>query len=346
MRVRCAYIECGGIRVNLGHALRLGRVARKLTQAELGKLAGLSRQAVAEIESNTGRVSNFLALEKHVPISITGLPMGARRIGERLRLARLAKSLSLRIAAERAEIAVNTVREIEAGRGTLEPLHRLTSVVAPRAQARPVKNGSNKNGIAVVGWVADRVRRRADYYASPAPIVRLLLDHEPFDRSHPILEPAVGEARVIEKVLLERGFQVVCSDLHGQGEERRDFFDITEPHHTIITNPPFRLHREFIQHAKRIATHKFSFLLPLNYLTGAGRHADIWTDADFPLARVHVLNRGIDFLGSDPHAERFKASQIYCGWFTFERTHRGPPTLHWIDSNQLVERKGRDTSSD
>ncbi|WP_338505048.1 helix-turn-helix transcriptional regulator [Sphingomonas kaistensis] len=316
-------------------------MARKFTQTELGKLAGLSRQAVAEIEGNTGRVSNFLALEKHIPISVTGLPMGARRIGERLRLARISKSLSLRAAAERAEIAVNTVREIEAGRGTLGPLHRLASVLAPAARARAVSEGHNRRGIAVVGWSSERVRRRADHYVTPAPIVRLLLDHEVIDRAHPVLEPAVGEARIIERVLLERGYQVVCSDLHGRGDECRDFFDIHQQHHTVITNPPFRLHQEFIKHAKRIVANKFCFLLPLNYLVGAQRHSDIWSDPGFPLARVHVLTRGIDFVGTDPFADRFKPAQIYCGWFIFERQHRGPPTLHWMDSNPYVERIAR-----
>ncbi|WP_246167396.1 hypothetical protein [Sphingomonas piscis] len=180
-----------------------------------------------------------------------------------------------------------------------------------------------------------------DYYPSPAPVVRLLLDHEAFDRDVPILEPTVGHARVIERVLRERGFMnITCFDLHCEGDERRDFFEITEHYHTIITNPPFRLHREFIAHAKRVATHKIAMLLPLNYLTGAGRHEDIWTDSDFPLARVHVLNRGIDFIGSDPHADQFRSSQMYCCWYVFERQHRGPPTLHWINSHKHVERKG------
>jgi hypothetical protein len=247
--------------------------------------------------------------------------------------------MSLREVAERADIAVNTIREIEAGRGTMDRVHRLAGVVAPRAQAKALKNGSDRNGFVTVGWVADRNRHRADYYPSPAPIVRLLLDHEEFDKAQSVLEPTVGQARVIERILRERGFvDVTCFDLHGEGHERRDFFDIHEPYHTIITNPPFRLHREFIRHAKQIATHKIALLLPLNYLTGVGRHQDIWTDPEFPLARVYVMNRGIDFIGSDPHADAFRPSQMYCCWFTFERGHTGPPTLHWIDNNKHVER--------
>ena len=326
--------------MDIGGALRSGREHWKLTQSELGKLAGMSRQAVAEVEHNQGRVATFYRLQTHVPISFTGLPSGASSLGERLRLARERRKLSLRRVSARAEIAANTIREIEAGRGTLGAVRRLAYVVAPRAQAKPITTGTNRGGIRVVGLVADRPRKPADHYPSPAPIVRLLLDHEDFDTNQPVLEPAVGQDRIIERVLRERGFKdVTCFDLHGEGNERRDFFEVTEPFHTIITNPPFSLHREFIRHAKRVATHKFAFLLPLNYLTGVGRHEEIWADCSFPLARVHVLNRGIDFLDSDPHADRFRPSQMYCCWFVFERGHAGPPTLHWIDSNKHVERK-------
>jgi transcriptional regulator with XRE-family HTH domain len=308
--------------------------------ADVANLAGLSRRAVSDIERNAGKVANFAAIEKHIPISVTGLPTAGTTIGERLRLARMVKPMSLRDAASRANLSVNTVREIESGRGTLGPLLKLARVVAPQARAKAIRNASNRRGLAVVGWRADLERHRADYYPTPAPIVRLLLDHEHFDRAKTVLEPTVGKARIIEQVLRERGFEnVVCFDLHAEGAERRDFFDIAEPYHTIITNPPFRMHREFITHAKKIATHKIALLLPLNYLSGAARHAALWTDSKFPLARVHVLNRGINFLSSDPHADVFDTSQMYCCWFVFDRSHRGAPTLHWIDSHRHVARK-------
>lgn len=326
--------------MDIGGALRTGREARKLTQTELGKLAGISRQAVADIERNGGRVAHFHSIEKIIPISISRLPH-ADTLGERLKLARVADGMTLREVAAQSKIAVNTIRQIEAGRGTLGPLLRYAASMRPNARVKPITSISNRRGLRVVGWRADKSKSPADYYASPAPIVRLLLDHEEFDQNQTILEPAVGEARVIARVLRERGFKdVVCFDLHGEGDERKDFFALTDQYHTIITNPPFSLHRQFIQHAKRIATNKIAFLLPLNYLTGSSRHEELWTDRTFPLAKVHVLNRGVDFIGSDPHADSFRPSQLYCAWFVFEKAHCGPPTLHWIDSNRLIERKG------
>jgi hypothetical protein len=139
-------------------------------------------------------------------------------------------------------------------------------------------------------------------------------------------------------VLHERGYATVCFDLHGLGEEKRDFFTLTERYHSLITNPPFSLHLGFIQHAKRIVDDKIALLLPINYLTGEQRRFEIWEDRAFPLARVHVLSRGINF-SADPHVEKFASAQLYMGWFVFERRHIGDPQIKWIDCSPWIERK-------
>jgi hypothetical protein len=174
------------------------------------------------------------------------------------------------------------------------------------------------------------------------------LDHEDFDRSLPILEPAVGEARSIERVLQERGYRVVSFDLHGQGAEKRCFFDVEEAYGAVVTNPPFNQHKAFIQQAKRVALSKVAMLLPLNHLTGADRHKEIWSDREFPLARVYVLTRGVNFLTSEPHADVFEPSQMYCAWYVFDRSHIGAAQVKWIDNNLHVARRrrsGKDTVS-
>ena len=122
------------------------------------------------------------------------------------------------------------------------------------------------------------------------------------------------------------------------GHERRDFFAIDETYDNIVTNPPFNQHIEFIVHAKRVARRKIALLLPLNFLTGKTRHETLWEDRSFPLARVWILNRGVNFLTDDPFAERLMPSQFYCGWYVFEKEHEGPPAIHWIDSHSLISR--------
>lgn len=142
-------------------------------------------------------------------------------------------------------------------------------------------------------------------------------------------------------MLHERGYQDThCFDIVGLGDEQRDFFDITERYASIVTNPPFSRHVEFIEHAKQIATEKVALLLPLNYLTGKQRHSRLWEDQSFPLARVLILNRGVNFLTDDPFADRTQSSQLYCASFIFERAHEGPPSMQWLDNHVMVKRRG------
>lgn len=323
--------------LNVGRAIRASRKLRKLTQTELGDRAGVTRQAVAALEDNQGHLSTMFALLEHAPVTFRGIAAGAS-IGDKLALARQAAGLSLTAVARAAGVSINTARNLERNRGSVGPLVKVAGIVAPRLRAEPVPVEEGKVWRTVAGR-PNRSRDPNDYYATPAPVVRLLLDHEEFDRTSSILEPCVGQARVIESVLRSEGFRnITCSDIAGDGAERQDFFDVADRHDVVLTNPPFRRHTEWIIHSKRIARHKIALLLPLNYLTGADRHNRIWADREFPLARVLILNRGISFLG-DPFAERLEATQLYCAWYIWDRMHVGPPAIHWIDNHAIMDRQ-------
>lgn len=318
--------------MNIGQAVRESRRSRKLSQADIATLAGVSRQAIVLLESNAGRMSTLIAVLPHGPVRLRGLPVG-KTFGERIRAARGTRSIAE--TAKVAGVAINTVTAVEGNGGTIRSFVRLAKALAPDASVTPTVHAPRV--WKTVHGKTNPHRDVADYYATPAPIARLLLDHEEFVGS--ILEPCVGEARVIEFVLRERGYHDLhCFDLMGNGDEQRDFFDTIDRYDTIITNPPFGQHVEFIKHAKKIARKKIAFLLPLNYLTGKQRHAEIWQDRTFPLARVLVLNRGVNFLTDDPFAERVSASQLYCGWFIFNRSHVGQPTMSWIDNDAHIDR--------
>lgn len=323
--------------MDIGRAIRTERERRKLTQAEVAEAVRTSRQAVAALEGNRGRVTTLVGLETLMRLHITGLHR-ADSIIQEVAATRAHRGWSLRDVAQRAGVSVNTVRALETGTGSITALIKLMAALAPNGRVTVHEPNRKPRLLVTVAYPRNANRDPLDYYATPPALVRLLLDHEEFSREHTILEPAVGQARTIDLVLRERGYTTICSDIDGTGQERRCFFDIEEPHHTIVTNPPFRLHQEFVQHAKRIATHKIALLMPLNYLTGAERHAELWSDTEFPLARVHVLNRGVDFQRSDPTSDRFKPSQMYCGWFVFQKEHVGPPHLNWIDSHAWVAR--------
>lgn len=326
--------------MDIGLSIRQARTRKRLTQTEVANAIGVTRQALAMLEANRGRVSTLARFEAFMRVHVSGLKHGESII-EEMKATRARAKLSLRQLAERANISVNTLRGLESGTGSTNSLLAVLRVLSPKGEVSVMAPSRQRRALVTVARDINPNRDPHDYYATPAAITRLLLDHEVFSQEHPILEPAVGEARAIDLVLKERGYSTVCFDLNGTGPEKRSFFDIKERYQTIVTNPPYRLHQEFILHAKRIAVSKIAFLLPLNYLTGASRYADLWTDRGFPLARVHVLNRGVDFRRSDPLADTFAASQMYCAWFVFERSHQGPPHINWIDSNQWIARSTR-----
>lgn len=323
--------------MDIGAAVRAAREDRRLTQSELAEAIGVTRQAIAALEANQGRVATLVGLEKLVRLRIAGIRRGLT-IAEEISAKRARAGWSLRIAADRSGLAVNTIRALEKGRGSTRALSQLLTALAPGARLSTYTPKKPPRDLITVATKRDQQRAHRDHYTTPPALVRLLLDHEQFARDSPILEPAVGEHRVIDKVLQERGYTTICFDIEGKGRERRSFFDVSSRYHTLITNPPFALHKKFIEHAKRVITHKMALLMPLNYLTGANRYAAIWSDESFPVSRVHVLTRGVNFQGSDPESDYFNASQIYMAWYVFERGCLGPTRLNWIDSDPWVSR--------
>lgn len=173
-------------------------------------------------------------------------------------------------------------------------------------------------------------RRKSDLYETPYSMVQQLLDVEPFDINAITLEPACGNGAIL-KVLRNNGFSLA----YGYDRER-NFLSETVQHCQIITNPPFSLAYEFITTAKRIATEKFAFLLPLSYLHGKQRLDGIYSDKTFPLSRVYVFCR-YPMLG-DPLREdgKYRTGMMVYAWFVWDRQHASEPNIRWIDNQRFV----------
>ena len=110
---------------------------------------------------------------------------------------------------------------------------------------------------------SDTEREVNDYYATPPSAVEMLLELENFSKS--IMEPACGQGHIAE-VLKSHGYTVCATDLinRGYGVGGVDFFNINEPTDMdIITNPPYSMAKEFVEHAMEIVTdgHKVAMFL-------------------------------------------------------------------------------------
>lgn len=323
--------------MDIGGALKSSRKKRNLSIEEVSRRTGVTRQCIARLEQGDGRLASVERVMKCLRIRIDGLTAHDQPISVRIRMAREEAGLTVSQVSRAAGVAENSVRALEGGNSTLKTLAKVGPVVAPGAQV--VALGKVWRTVATA---AGSVPRQADdYYATPAPIVRLLLDKVDIPDNWTLLEPCAGEARSIPIVMAERGRLMTCYDINAVvPAERRDFFDLDEvhdQHDAIITNPPFRHNLEWILQSKKLARHMIALLLPLNYLTGSVRHAQIWQDEEFALSRVLVFNRGLNFL-NDPFSDRLGASQLYCAWYVWERGHVGAPALEWMDNQALISK--------
>lgn len=173
-------------------------------------------------------------------------------------------------------------------------------------------------------------RKASDFYETPYSLTRLLLEKEKL--SGAILEPAVGGG-AIGKVLNEFQYSYMGYDIEN------DFLKQTQKYDTIITNPPYSLSQRFILKAKENARKKIIFLLPLSYLHGKKRFDEIWSDKEFPLARIYVFTR-YPPLGEKLRQDgKHNTGMMVYAWFVWERKYKGEPVIKWLDNNDFIPPK-------
>lgn len=113
----------------------------------------------------------------------------------------------------------------------------------------------------IIGGGDQSKRVKNDFYPSPIECTTSLLAKEmPYLKGQKILEPCCGDG-AISKILEANGLDVFSTDLiyRGYGIGNTDFLTMS---HTdcgaIVTNPPFNLASEFIEHS--LGTLKVDYL--------------------------------------------------------------------------------------
>lgn len=187
----------------------------------------------------------------------------------------------------------------------------------------------------------DTPRETNDYYATHPSAVQMLLELENFDKN--IVEPCCGQGH-ISKVLEQYGYNVHSMDLidRGYGEGGIDFLKYNETIDAdIITNPPYSLAKEFVEHAMDLVTdgHKIAMFLKLTFLESSGRKAlfkkyppkKIWVSS----SRIPCGKNG-DFYDRDKDGNikydksgkpKEVSSAVCYAWFIFEKGYTGSITV-------------------
>lgn len=175
-------------------------------------------------------------------------------------------------------------------------------------------------------------RENNDYYATDPIAVELLLEKESF--SDKIWECACGEGH-ISKVLERHGYQVMSTDLidRGYGTGGVDFLtsDIRYDG-DIITNPPYKYAREFVEHAIEsvVDGHKVAMFLRLQFLEGKARR-ELFDK--YPPKLVYVASGRINCCknGDFSKKQRDNSSAVAYAWFIWEKPFFGETTVRWFN---------------
>jgi hypothetical protein len=171
--------------------------------------------------------------------------------------------------------------------------------------------------------------RGVDLYETPAVAVEALLRVEKIP--HRVWEPACGRGAIVS-VLRAAGHEVLASDLVDYGDPthfyRRDFLMEKLPRgcEAIVTNPPFKLAEQFVEHALDLCPHVV-MLLRLAFLESE-RRCKILEGRG--LARVHVFRKRLPMMHRDGWEGRKANSGMAFMWAVWERDHTSPTIISRI----------------
>ena len=179
---------------------------------------------------------------------------------------------------------------------------------------------------------SEEERQTDDYYAAEPRAVELLLEREKF--SNNIWECACGGGHMSE-VLKQNGYFVYSTDLVDRGYEDTTILDFlkfnTINNIDIITNPPYKYAKEFVEHALDISADgvKIAMFLKLTFLESKSRKALF---EKYPFKTLYVSSARLQCAKNGDFEKYGKGvrTAVAYGWYVWEKGFTGKPTIEWI----------------
>lgn len=151
------------------------------------------------------------------------------------------------------------------------------------------------------------MRRDNDFYPTPMSIAGLLVERlaERWPAAVNVAwEPCCGDSRM-SMLMQRRGWEVVATDI----QRGQNFFDEPEAVcSTVVTNPPFKHIRQFIDHAFAIGVQRMALVCP-ERLWACGKGREQW-NRHRPSVFVNMDWRE-DYLGKGGSPDRALAVSIW-----------------------------------
>lgn len=194
--------------------------------------------------------------------------------------------------------------------------------------------GNNKSPLACncASNHSEQEREQHDFYATDPEALKLLLHLENFDKN--IWECACGAGHLSE-VLEERGHNVISTDLMERGYEdyRLDFLKFEGRWDgDIITNPPYKYAKEFVEKALEVVTdgHKVAMFLKLTFLESKKRR-ELFDK--YPPKVIYVSSSRLQCArnGDFGKYKNGVGMAVAYAWFIWEKGFKGEPIVRWFN---------------
>jgi hypothetical protein len=184
----------------------------------------------------------------------------------------------------------------------------------------------------------DKERESNDYYATEPKALELLLELEDF--SPYVWECACGEGH-LSKVLKSHGYKVRSSDIVNRGyigTETLDFLEVKKEDikqdvsRDIITNPPYKYAKEFVEHALDISmdSTKIAMFLKVQFLEGKARKSLF---AKYPPKTVYISSSRL-LCAKNGDFQKMRdggGSAVAYAWFVWEKGFKGDTIVRWFN---------------
>lgn len=166
-----------------------------------------------------------------------------------------------------------------------------------------------------------KTREPMDNYPTPDIATLSLMTLEDF--SGIVWEPACGSGAIAKHFP-----GCVATDLRNDniyGETDIDFLSEYRKVNHIITNPPYRLAQQFVEHALECVDGKVAMLCKLAFLEGKARYSLFQKN---PIKTVYVFSKRLPLTKEGD--TRKQSSMIPFAWFVWEKGYTGETTVKWI----------------
>lgn len=178
-------------------------------------------------------------------------------------------------------------------------------------------------------------RQVDDYYATEPKAIEILLEQEQF--SDIVWECACGGGHM-SKVLKEHGYNVISSDIVDRGYPYTQILDFlkVKPEHKnfidIITNPPYKYAKEFVEKALDISADgvKVAMFLKLTFLESKSRKKLF---EKYPPKVVYVSSSRLQCAKNGDFVKYGKGvgTAVAYAWFVWEKGYVGNPIIKWVN---------------